>query len=175
VTVRSPSYLAAACVIVGAGVAAALYLHGQTVQIPSGCVAKECQAHPAWANATAAAVLFISLAFGVLVTFTTRERPAVTHQALSAPEPLSALIAPRQPQDATRRTMADAWARGTKKRIALTTLLISSLILTPLTYVLDAAGGHPAKSAPIVLWIGWFVILFPARLLVAAGRRRRAR
>jgi len=66
-------------------------------------------------------------------------------------------------------------AKGSTPRILLTSALVSILVLTPLTYGLDAAGGHPAKSAPIVLWVFWFLLIVGVRLLMRLGRRRRQR
>lgn len=63
-------------------------------------------------------------------------------------------------------------AKGSTPRIVLTSALVSILVLTPLTYGLDAAGGHPAKSAPIVLWVFWFLLIVSVRLLMRLRRRR---
>lgn len=78
-----------------------------------------------------------------------------------------AKLPPREPR-------RGKWAKGTTRRIVLTSALLSILVLTPLTYAIDSAGGHPAKSAPIVLWFVWFVLLVVVRLLVWKGRRARA-
>lgn len=61
--------------------------------------------------------------------------------------------------------------QGTKKRLVITSALWSILVLTPLTYVADASGGHPAKSAPVVLWVAWLLILVTVRLLIRRMRR----
>jgi len=70
--------------------------------------------------------------------------------------------------------VGSSWAKGTKKRIALTTVGIS-VVMAFVTIAFDGAGGHPARSPPVTLTVAWFVLLFPIRLLIAAGRRRRGR
>lgn len=67
--------------------------------------------------------------------------------------------------------MRDALRRGATFRILLTSFLLAFLILTPLTYGLDSAGGHPAKSAPITITVFWFLLLAGIRLIVRRRRR----
>jgi hypothetical protein len=64
---------------------------------------------------------------------------------------------------------------GSKKRLWITSALLSVLVLTPFTYAMDAAGGHPAKSAPIVLWIVWTLVVVGVRAASRSVKQRSSR